>query len=156
MRANRIQREVACFCYKRQCPPCRVEGWTGEILFLSSPCLPVNNAIHVVQHELTSFVTETSVYCAVRTECLNIIQFNCGLQRQSSMKYGELLVQIFASQKHPGGWNLSSQWTEWQVNPYPTAFPYGNGMVLHFYQQQESSTTKTVHKVINKGLKAYV
>ena len=41
-------------------------------------------------------------------------------------------------------------------NPYPTAFPYGNGMVLHFYQQQENSTTKTVHKVINKGLKAYV
>ena len=41
-------------------------------------------------------------------------------------------------------------------NPYPTAFPYGNGMVLNFYQQQESSTTKTVHKVINKGLKAYV
>ena len=41
-------------------------------------------------------------------------------------------------------------------NPYPTAFPYGNGMVLHFYQHQESSTTKTVHKVINKGLKAYV
>ena len=41
-------------------------------------------------------------------------------------------------------------------NPYPTAFPYGNGMALHFYQQQESSTTKTVHKVINKGLKAYV
>ena len=37
-------------------------------------------------------------------------------------------------------------------NPYPTAFPYGNGMVLHFYQQQESSTTKTVHKVINKRL----
>ena len=42
------------------------------------------------------------------------------------------------------------------VNPYPTAFPYGNGMVLHFYQQQESSMTKTAHKVINKGLKAYV
>ena len=41
-------------------------------------------------------------------------------------------------------------------NPYPTAFPYGNGMVLHFYQQQESRTTKTVHKVINKGLKTYV
>ena len=41
-------------------------------------------------------------------------------------------------------------------NPYPTAFPYGNGMVLHFYQQQESSTTKTVHTIINKGLKAYV
>ena len=43
-----------------------------------------------------------------------------------------------------------------QINPYPTAFPYGNGMVLHFYQQQESSTTKNVHKVINKGLKAYL
>ena len=42
------------------------------------------------------------------------------------------------------------------INPYPTAFPYGNGMVVHFYQQQESSTTKTVHKVINKGLKTYV
>ena len=42
------------------------------------------------------------------------------------------------------------------INPYPTAFPYGNGMVLHFYQQQESSTTKTVHKVINRGLKTYV
>ena len=42
------------------------------------------------------------------------------------------------------------------INPYPTAFPYGNGMVLHFYQQQESSTTKTVHKVINNRLKAYV
>ena len=42
------------------------------------------------------------------------------------------------------------------VNPYPTAFPYGNGMVLHFYQQQESSTNKTVHKVINKRLKTYV
>ena len=42
------------------------------------------------------------------------------------------------------------------INPYPTVFPYGNGMVLHFYQQQESSTTKAVHKVINKGLKAYV
>ena len=41
-------------------------------------------------------------------------------------------------------------------NPYSTAFPYGNGMVLHFYQQQESSTTKTLHNFINKGLKKYV
>ena len=46
--------------------------------------------------------------------------------------------------------------TRSKINPYPTAFLYGNGMVLHFYQQQESSTTKTVHKVINKGLKTYV
>jgi len=42
------------------------------------------------------------------------------------------------------------------INPYTTAFLYGNGMVLHFYQQQESSTNKTVHKAINKGLKTYV
>ena len=52
--------------------------------------------------------------------------------------------------------NVLSNACSCNVNPYPTAFPYGNGMVLHFYQQQESSTTKTVHKVINKGLKAYV
>ena len=52
------------------------------------------------------------------------------------------------------GFNVFSGY--YGLNPYPMAFPYGNGMVLHFYQQQESSTTKTVHKVINKGLKAYV
>ena len=51
---------------------------------------------------------------------------------------------------------LTSKTTSKYFNPYPTAFPYGNVMVLHLYQQQESSTTKTVHKVINKGLKAYV
>ena len=54
-------------------------------------------------------------------------------------------------------WNYMNNMPNlWSINLYPTAFPYGNGMVLHFYQQQESSTTKTVHKVINKGLKAYV
>ena len=51
---------------------------------------------------------------------------------------------------------INSQRNCVKINPYPTAFPYGNGMVLHFYQQQENSTTKTVHKVINKGLKTYV
>ena len=45
-----------------------------------------------------------------------------------------------------------SEQSKYKFNPYPTAFPYGNGMVLHFYQQQEISTTKTVHKVINTGL----
>ena len=39
------------------------------------------------------------------------------------------------------------------INPYPTAFPYGNGMVLHFYQQQESSTTKTYTKSLTRDLK---
>ena len=52
--------------------------------------------------------------------------------------------------------NITGWWCVKCVNPYPMAFLYGNGMVLHFYKQQESSTTKTVHKVINKGLKAYV
>ena len=52
--------------------------------------------------------------------------------------------------------HVESYWAVNFFNPYPTAFPYGNGTVLHFYQQQESSTTKTVHKVINKGLKTYV
>ena len=51
---------------------------------------------------------------------------------------------------------ITKTYTQSVINPYPTAFPYGNGMVLHFYQQQEISTTKTVHKVIIKGLKAYV
>ena len=37
------------------------------------------------------------------------------------------------------GW-LENMHIEKLINPYPTAFPYGNGMVLHFYQQQESST----------------
>ena len=54
------------------------------------------------------------------------------------------------------GWTLKEYLKNEGINPYPTAFPYGNGMVLHFYQQQESSMTKTVHRVINKGLKAYV
>jgi len=57
-----------------------------------------------------------------------------------------VLMKVFTIPYHDRG----------HINPYPTAFPYGNGMVLHFYQQQESSTTKTGHKVINKGLKTYV
>ena len=57
---------------------------------------------------------------------------------------------------HTCAWLMRSRMCAFLFNPYPTAFPYGNGMVLHFYQQQESSTTKTVHKVINEGLKTYV
>ena len=31
--------------------------------------------------------------------------------------------------------HCSDLWlTKWLINPYPTTFPYGNGMVLHFYQ----------------------
>ena len=65
---------------------------------------------------------------------------------------GEMVNLGIIFSEHRKG--MGSQGTS--VIPYPTAFPYGNGMVLHFYQQQESSTTKTVHKVINKGLKTYV
>ena len=68
--------------------------------------------------------------------------------------YGALAPSTKNVQKNHKSSNLSPDSTI--VNPYPTAFPYGNGMVLHFYQQQESCTTKTVHKVINKGLKTYV
>ena len=66
---------------------------------------------------------------------------------------GMLLTWPLMEYSHTGKWQMTSYT---RINPYPTAFPYGNGMVLHFYQQQESSTTKTVHKVINKGLKTYV
>jgi len=57
---------------------------------------------------------------------------------------------------NPEDHNIDTHLNFMHNNPYPTVFPYGNGMVLHFYQQQESSMTKTVHKVINKGLKSYV
>ena len=61
---------------------------------------------------------------------------------------------IVESPTHMGNCNVNEEADI--INPYPTAFPYGNGMVLHFYQQQESSTSKIVHKVISKGLKTYV
>ena len=60
------------------------------------------------------------------------------------------------SRVHTGKYHNTLKYSVMVFNPYPTAFPYGNGMILHFYQQQESSTTKTVHRVINKGLKTYV
>ena len=74
-----------------------------------------------------------------------------GLRRRPRI-LGTLIYQRVNSEREKEG----EDYFKPILNPYPTAFPYGNGMVLHFYQQQESSTTKTVHKVINKGLKAYV
>ena len=82
--------------------------------------------------------------------------------RWSVMILNEVAVASFKVLKQHSPGEGIKQWKSHQalftkgINPYPTVFPYGNGMVLHFYQQQESSTTKTVHKVINKGLKAYV
>ena len=66
------------------------------------------------------------------------------------------LQQLVAMSTESAQATLFKMQVEPIINPYPTAFPYGNGMVLHFYQQQKSSMTKTVDKVINKGLKTYV
>ena len=71
------------------------------------------------------------------------------------MQMGRKISTLHVSYKSEG-YVLGKATRAHAINPYPTAFPYGNGVVLHFYQQQESSTTKTVHKVINKGLKTYV
>ena len=71
---------------------------------------------------------------------------------ESSVTEFEMAIGKLKSHRSPGMDQIRAE----IINPYPTAFPYGNGMVLHFYQQQESSTTKTVHKVINKRLKTYV
>ena len=70
--------------------------------------------------------------------------------------FGPKWVLVKGEWRRPHNENLNDLYLSPYIIPYPTAFPYGNGMVLHFYQQQESSTTKTVHKVINKGLKTYV
>ena len=92
------------------------------------------------------------------------------ISRQILQTYVAGLLGLYCPQtgKETQRWNILSQfWCQRdlsrcqrvmieRLNSYPTAFPYGNGMVLHFYQQQESSTAKTVHKVINKGLKTYV
>jgi hypothetical protein len=46
----------------------------------------------VNMHGRTTIKIETTiVYCAVRTERLNIMQFNFSLQMLGSMKHGELL-----------------------------------------------------------------
>ena len=39
------------------------------------------------------------------------------------------------------------------LNPYPTAFPYGNGMVLHFYQQKRAARPKLYTKSLTRDLK---
>ena len=84
-----------------------------------------------------TLATYYKTYCKTLTKVIKL----------AKQKYYNSLISC-SSNKNKTIWNI--------INPYPTAFPYGNGMVLHFYQQQESSTTKTVHRVINKGLKAYV
>ena len=66
-----------------------MHGHKKNLVFVVN-CLPLNNDI--VHQDMISFITETtSACCAVRTECLNRIQFNFSLQRLGSMKYGQLL-----------------------------------------------------------------
>ena len=92
----------------------------------------------------TNLISCFSIILGAPWLCINPYHFKLKAERHSFILYfhGNLLhVKNTADGK---------------INPYPTAFPYGNGMVLHFYQQQENSTTKTVHKVINKRLKTYV
>ena len=104
-------------------------------------CINNNNAVNANNYrrlqDLTSFFKISMVGEIISSKCID----NLGTRPQKRspvLTYNQSALLKFI------------------INPYPTAFPYGNGMVLHFYQQQESSTTKTVHKVINKRLKAYV
>ena len=84
----------------------------------------------------------------------NFCNYHCSIRFKNWLAVWKFIQNCKRIQCERG---ISLKWIHTtDYNPYPTAFPYGNGMVLHFYQQQESSTTKTVHKVINKRLKAYV
>ena len=89
-----------------------------------------------------------------------LLVFKPSIYRRQSYYYPisqtEFRVMYCMAAEHMQIVIISTHFMLADLNPYPTAFPYGNGMVLHFYQQQESSTNKTVHKVINKGLKTYV
>ena len=116
-----------------------------------------HNAIHKIPKGIISlslsplgaslYFRETQTIVAEMCEFIFQYYFNVNIQFIVSYK---LHIEICSSLR------LHFVFCSMLFIPYPTAFPYGNGMVLHFYQQQESSTTKTVHKVINKGLKTYV
>ena len=103
--------------------------------------------MHIIQVVLKQTCTRVALTSYATCELLDLV----------CLLYPLYIFLMFCGPGQPSG---CSDWMwagmVWGFNPYPTAFPYGNGMVLHFYQQQESSTTKTVHKVINKGLKTYV
>ena len=121
--------------------PIRKLEWEGSIQLPSRTCLGgsvVPTDLSVVENGIwdsSLFVFHYSDWC-------------CGGQRI-------VLLELCVGLGKARVCSCACWWRD-AVNPYPTAFPYGNGMVLHFYQQQESSTTKTVHKVINKALKTYV
>ena len=114
-------------------------------LFINTCFKSTNNILNTVSVRnsktlINSLLSFLSPLCSYTLQEIHIKKNNAIAQR--FLTYGSLCHSLWVTMK--------------LFNPYPTAFPYGNGMVLHFYQQQESSMTKTVHKVINKGLKAYV
>ena len=107
----------------------------------------------------TLAVAQLKSYMSVEKQTIHVTNIVLQLwfvSRARSCSYARRSFLLLISARHHAYLWRSRGTNPHSINPYPTAFPYGNGMVLHFYQQQESSTTKTVHKVINKGLKAYV
>ena len=103
--------------------------------------------LHDVTFQKTAVFQVTAMKTSTTTNSIFLTQINNKFWSGNIPLYNDNYTELLNVLRGPSGEFL---------NPYPTAFPYGNGMVLHFYQQQESSTAKTVHKVINKGLKAYV
>ena len=115
-----------------------------------------------------SYLTVRAIWytpCAVKYEkwsrFFNIFSVDMWICFALSLVLVVITVSCISDYRHKSHLHESSSYSNIfsdaaNIIPYPTAFPYWNGMVLHFYQQQESSTTKTVHKVINKGLKTYV
>ena len=128
--------------------------WRSRIHFRLSGC-------HTNTHSHTRKHTQSRGYCTAISSIENkssylksailVMEKDDPVQAKMTRKFFQLPTDIYTT------FEISARsGNRLEINPYPTAFPYGNGMVLHFYQQQESSTTKTVHKIINKGLKTYV
>ena len=121
-----------------------VAGVADRAMFSAvQPLLSLNSSTDLTAVSCLTLMNFSSLSTTLKREINSVFMFvsNC-VQRLLSVCYSSS-----AWVPNPRAARL--------YNSYPTAFPYGNGMVLHFYQQQESSTTKTVHKVINKRLKTY-
>ena len=152
-RARYVPSEHVDFCVEREFHRCI---WRDVIPHLRT-CLPSEHAVFVSVR--LSFVRNTNfIISRHMTPCRRVTfpSFTAGRCRsiQQSMQCGPSFSLLHKAAELLD--SLCVLWATCCIIPYPTAFPYGNGMVLHFYQQQESSTTKTVHKVINRGLKTYV
>ena len=145
-----------------------VKNWGRLIIYQTWCCLKSVKALCWIKSFLQAFYTSFRWLLVVCSEMFlrSILQSwlyrpmpvchnFCGVCR-GRVTWAGLYIAAIGMALLPLGSPRNGQTAINPFNPYPTAFPYGNGMVLHFYQQQESSTTKTVHKVINKRLKTYV